>query len=131
VAGRLVNSYRPHWDPVPAGHQHFTLDLSHTATSGSDALNMLRRMGSRLAHLHLADGSGSSKDEHLVPGRGRQPCAEVLQILAQEDLDGEAFGGSVILEISTRAVKAEQRRVDVAEALAFARRHLSPVGAGG
>ena len=127
VAGRLVNSYRPHWDPVPAGHQHFTLDLSHTATSGSDALNMLQRMGSRLSHLHLADGSGAPKDEHLVPGRGNQPCGEVLRILAQDELQGEPFTGAVILEISTRAVKGEQRRVDVAEALAFARQHLSPV----
>ncbi len=127
VAGRLVNSYRPHWDPVPAGHAHFTLDLSHTATSGSDALDMLHRMGSRLAHLHLADGSGSAKDEHLVPGRGGQPCAEVLRLLARDDLQGEPFSGAVILEISTRAVKAEQRRIDVAEALAFARQHLSPV----
>ncbi len=124
VAGRLVNSYRPHWDPVPAGHANFTLDLSHTATSGSDALDMLRRMGSRLAHLHLADGSGSSKDEHLVPGRGGQPCAEVLTILADGELDDEKFRGAVILEISTRAVEADQRRVDIAEALAFARRHL-------
>lgn len=125
VAGRLVNSYRPHWDPVPAGHQHFTLDLSHTATSGSDALDMFHRMGSGLAHLHLADGSGSAKDEHLVPGRGAQPCAEILRLLADSDLDGEAFTGSVILEISTRAVGPEQRLVDVAEALAFARMHLA------
>ncbi len=130
VAGRLVNSYRPHWDPVPAGHQHYTLDLSHTATSGSDALVMLRRMGSRLAHLHLADGSGSAKDEHLVPGRGGQPCAEVLRILASGDLDGAPFGGAVVLEISTRSVDAEQRRIDVAEALAFARRHLAPATSG-
>jgi len=125
VAGRLVNSYRPHWDPVPAGHQYFTLDLSHTATSGSDAMNMLRRMGSRLAHLHLADGSGSAKDEHLVPGRGAQPCAEVLQRLAAGNPDGVPFTGSVILEISTKAVNNDQRRVDVAESLAFAREHLT------
>lgn len=125
VAGRMVNSYRPHWDPVPAGHQHFTLDLSHTATSGSDALAMLRRMGSRLSHLHLADGSGSSKDEHLVPGRGGQPCAEVLRILGAEALDGQPFTGSVVLEISTRNADADQRRVDIAEALAFTREHLS------
>ena len=30
-------------------------------------------MGSRLGHLHLADGSGSTKDEHLVPGRVASP----------------------------------------------------------
>lgn len=131
IAGRLVNSYRPHWDPVPAGHQHYTLDLSHTATSGSDALAMLERMGPRLSHLHLADGSGSTRDEHLVPGRGGQPCAEVLQILSTETFGGRPFAGSVVLEISTRNVDAAQRRVDIAEALAFAREHLSvPTGSG-
>jgi len=126
VAGRLVNSYRPHWDPVPAGHQHFTLDLSHTATSGSDAMDMYHRMGSRLAHLHLTDGSGSAKDEHLVPGRGDQPCAEILADLASPTRVHGRFTGSVILEISTRAVKAQQRRIDVAQSLAFARWHLQP-----
>jgi sugar phosphate isomerase/epimerase len=131
VAGRLVNSYRPHWDPVPAGHQHYTLDLSHTATSDSDALAMLGRMGSRLAHLHLADGSGSNRDEHLVPGRGGQPCAEVLQILSGHGQDRAPFGGSVVLEISTRNVDADQRRIDIAEALAFAREHLSVSAAPG
>lgn len=131
VAGRLVNSYRPHWDPIPAGHQHYTLDLSHTATSGSDALAMLNRMGSRLAHLHLADGSGSSRDEHLVPGRGGQPCAEALRILRDEKLDGRPFTGSVVLEISTRNDDADQRRIDIAEALAFAREHLSVSAAPG
>ena len=131
VAGRLVNSYRPHWDPVPAGHQHYTLDLSHTATSDSDALAMLDRMGSRLSHLHLADGSGSNRDEHLVPGRGGQPCAEVLQILSGQGPGREPFDGSVVLEISTRNADADQRRVDIAEALAFARLHLSVSAAPG
>ena len=125
VARTRVNPYRPHWDPTPAGHDHFTLDLSHTATSGSDALEMLGRMGSRLDHLHLTDGSGSSRDEHLVPGRGSQPCAEVLRhIAARERASGTPFAGAVVLEISTRSVDAEQRRVDVAESLAFARKHL-------
>lgn len=120
LAGRLVNTYRPHWDPVPAGHQHFTLDLSHTATSQSEAMVELERMGSGLAHLHLADGSGSTKDEHLVPGRGTQPCGQVLETLAAQD-----FGGAVIVEISTRTVAPDQRWVDLDESLQFARRHLA------
>ncbi|WP_255498184.1 sugar phosphate isomerase/epimerase [Nakamurella sp. PAMC28650] len=124
VAGRWVNSYRPHWDPVSARHQHFTLDLSHTATSDSDAMDMFARMGSHLAHLHLTDGSGSSKDEHLVPGRGGQPCAEILAALSAPDRVDGPFRGSVIVEISTRATTGDQRRIDVAESLAFAREHL-------
>ena len=29
-------------------------------------------LGDRLTHIHLTDGTGSAKDEHLVPGRGTQ-----------------------------------------------------------
>lgn len=120
VRGAVVNSYRPHWNPVSAGHRWFTLDLSHTATSGTDAIELASVMGDRLAHLHLADGSGSTKDEHLVPGRGAQPCAEILDMLVRNE-----FRGSVVLEISTRGLDRADREVDLAEALSFARLHLA------
>jgi sugar phosphate isomerase/epimerase len=120
VRGAVVNSYRPHWNPVSAGHRWFTLDLSHTATSRTDALELAGVMGDRLAHLHLGDGSGSTKDEHLVPGRGNQPCAEILELLARN-----GFDGSVVVEISTRGMDREEREVDLAQALSFARLHLA------
>ena len=82
--------------------------------------NWPRSMGARLGHLHLADGSGSAKDEHLVPGRGNQPCAEILECLARN-----GFDGSVVVEISTRGVDREEREIDLAEALSFARLHLA------
>ena len=62
--------YSPGFDPTVAGHRHYTLDLSHTAAAGEDAMALLDRMGPGLAHVHLADGSGAARDEHLVPGRG-------------------------------------------------------------
>ncbi|MBM9477965.1 sugar phosphate isomerase/epimerase [Nakamurella flavida] len=120
VRGLLVNTYRPHWNPVSAGHRWFTLDLSHTATSGNDAREMAAAMGRRLGHLHLADGSGSVRDEHLVPGRGGQPCAEVLEGLA-----AQGFDGSVVVEISTRGSDHADREYDLAESLSFARLHLA------
>jgi sugar phosphate isomerase/epimerase len=117
---RSVEAYLPHWDPVDQPYDHVTLDLSHTATSGSDAMAMAEALGPRLAHIHLADGLGSSRDEHLVPGRGTQPCAELLEALAVQE-----FSGSVIVEVSTRRVSDEQRESDLAESLAFARLHLA------
>lgn len=111
-----VNAYRPHWNPVPFGHRYFTLDLSHTATAGVDALAMMDQMGEALVHLHLTDGGGSTKDEHLVPGRGGQPCAEVLESLA-----ANGFRGSVCVEISTRGISRKQREADLVQSLAFAR----------
>jgi sugar phosphate isomerase/epimerase len=120
VRGSWVNTYRPHWNPVPAGHHWFTLDLSHTATSGVDALDMAKRMGSGLGHVHLGDGSGSARDEHLVPGRGTQPCSELL-----EGLSRNGFAGSVVVEITTRGADLQERETDLAEALSFARLHLA------
>jgi len=122
---REIEAYLPHWDPVPQPYEHVTLDLSHTATSGSDAMDMVRRLGPRLTHLHLADGVGSPRDEHLVPGRGGQPCGEVLEALAARD-----YAGSVVVEVSTRRVGEAQRELDLAEALAFARLHLATTAAG-
>lgn len=117
--------YTPGFDPTTAGHEHYTLDLSHTAASGSDALAMLDRMGSGLTHLHLTDGSGSARDEHLVPGRGGQPCAEVCQRLADS-----RFGGVVVLEVSTRRCRTRYERTALlAESLLFARLHLQPTAA--
>ncbi len=122
VRRQEASVYRPHWDPlVGGGHRWYTLDLSHTATAGVDALEELDRMGSKLGHLHLADGSGSALDEHLVPGRGTQPCAEVLEILAEQH-----FSGAVIVEIGTRRETPAERELSIAEALTFARLNLVP-----
>ena len=85
-----------------------------------DALVLAERMGSGLSHVHLADGTGIPKDEHLVPGRGGQPCAELLETLTRNGFDGQ-----IVLEINTRrAVAPVQRAKDLAEALLFARLHL-------
>ncbi len=118
--GREMQAYLPGWDPVDLDYAHVTLDLSHTATAGSDAMAMRTGLGDRLAHVHLADGSGSFKDEHLVPGRGEQPCAQFL-----EDLADDGYDGSIVLEVGTRKCTPEERELDLAEALAFARFHFA------
>ena len=121
AVNREFAAYQPSWDVRDDDYRHTTLDLSHTSVSQSDALEMARDLGDRLVHVHLADGSGSSLDEHLVPGRGGQPCAELLQALG-----GSGFDGQVVVEISTRkaADRAERER-DLRHALAFARGHLA------
>ncbi len=122
VRGREVSAYQPSWDVASDGepYPHYTLDLSHTAVSQSDAIAMLDAMGPRLAHLHVADGVGTGRDEHLVPGRGDQPCAEVLERMA-----AHGFTGHVVVEVNTRrAMDRAEREADLAEALAFCRLHL-------
>ena len=118
---REMLAYAPGWDVTDEAYRHFTIDLSHVSTSRVDAFEMVDRMGDRLAHVHLADGSGSGKDEHLIPGRGNQPCAELLERLARTGFDGH-----VVLEVNTRrSGSPAEREADLAEALAFTRLHLA------
>jgi sugar phosphate isomerase/epimerase len=122
---REIAAYSPGWDVRDEDYAHTVVDLSHTAVSGTDALTLITDLGDRVRHVHLADGSGSARDEHLVPGRGTQPCAEVLTDLAQR-----GFDGTVVVEVSTRrAATRAEREADLAESLAFARRHLGELGA--
>lgn len=119
--GREVTPYAPDWDPTEEDVRHFTIDLSHTSVSQSDAMDMATRMSDRLAHVHIADGLGGPRDEHLVPGRGSQPCGILLETLARQ-----GFDGSVVVEINTRrADSRSEREADLAEALAFTRLHLA------
>ncbi len=127
AGGNEVVTYSPHWDPTTLDVPHVTLDLSHTAASGSDALAMAGELivTGRLAHVHLADGTGTPTgpipDEHLVPGRGGQPCGELLSLLT-----ATGYQGVVVAEIKTNRAPTKQDRVaDLAESLAFARKHLA------
>jgi len=99
-----VSGYAPHWDPTILDVPNVTLDLSHTAASSSDAIAMANE---------------------LVPGRGKQPCAELLRGIA-----ATGYRGMVVAEINTRrAATREDRLADLAETLAFARNHLASVPA--
>src|SRR5215472_607887 len=122
AGGAEVAAYAPHWNPLLMDSPHVTLDLSHTATSGSDAFAMAEQLGDRLAHVHMADGTGvPNRDEHLVPGRGTQPCAPLLEKLA-----ADGYPGMVVLEVNTRRATTREARIgDLTEALDFTRRHLA------
>jgi sugar phosphate isomerase/epimerase len=119
--GGEVKAYMPGWDPTVLDYDDLTLDLSHASTSSQKSLELAREWGDRLKHVHLTDGSGSVKDEHLVPGRGDQQASKVLEYLAERD-----FSGHVVLEINSRKSETRaQREADLAESLAFARLHLA------
>lgn len=114
---REMQVYQPGWDPAGQDYRNATIDLSHAATAKSDPVAMARTLGDRLRHIHMADGNGSAKDEHLVPGRGTQPCVELLEHLAEQD-----FRGHIVVEINTRrAGTREGRELALLESLAFVR----------
>ncbi|MEW2522298.1 sugar phosphate isomerase/epimerase family protein [Actinacidiphila alni] len=126
---REMQAYAPDWDVTRHDYPDLTIDFSHAATSRTEPFGLLAAMGDRLAHVHLGDSTGSAKDEHLVPGRGTLPCAELLTELAASGYDGH-----VVVEVTTRrAMSTAEREADLAEALAFTRLHYAapaPVGGG-
>jgi sugar phosphate isomerase/epimerase len=116
---RGTEMYLPGWDPSTEPYANTTIDLSHAAIAHDDVIEMAERMGDSLRHVHLTDGSGSAKDEHLVPGRGVMKAGEFLRHLA-----GTSFAGAIVLEINTRrCTSREEREADLRESLAFAREH--------
>ncbi|WP_051973178.1 sugar phosphate isomerase/epimerase [Cryobacterium sp. MLB-32] len=127
-AGKGFKAYSPSWDTTTMDCDAVTLDFSHCALSGYDSLEMATALGSRLRHVHLCDGSGSLEDgrvydEHLLPGQGNEPVAEVLTMLATA-----RWTGAIVAEVNTRKAKTEQERRDLLrETLAFARRHTARV----
>jgi len=119
---RQMEVYVPGWDPSEQDYANTTIDLSHSATSRSNPVDMAKRLGPRLRHIHLTDGTGSAKDEHLVPGRGHQPVAELLEHLASV-----GFAGHIVVEINTRkAGNRQARELDLVESLAFTRLNFAP-----
>ncbi len=125
IGGRGLRAYSPGWDPTLMDCDSMTLDFSHAALSGRDSLDLALAMGRRLRHVHLCDGSGSVDegrmfDEHLIPGHGREPVAEVLGHLAALDWEG-----SLIAEVNTRAAASDRARLDMLEeTVQFARRNI-------
>jgi sugar phosphate isomerase/epimerase len=118
---RGMEMYLPGWDPSGEAYANTTIDLSHAAIARSDPIEMAERLGDRLRHIHLTDGSGSAKDEHLVPGRGTTGAAPFLRHLARTGFEGE-----IVVEINTRKCAGrEEREADLRESLEFAREHFA------
>ena len=118
---RGAEMYLPGWDPSEEPYANTTIDLSHAAIAHSDVIEMAERLGDRLRHVHLTDGSGSAKDEHLVPGRGAMGAAAFLRHLVKVGFDGE-----IVVEINTRRCNSrEEREADLRESLEFARSHCA------
>ncbi len=121
ASSRGMEMYLPGWDPSSEPYANTTIDLSHAAIARSDPVAMAERLGGRLRHIHLTDGTGSAKDEHLVPGRGTIGAAEFLRHLAAVGFDGE-----IVVEINTRKCRdTADREADLRESLEFAREHAA------
>lgn len=117
---REVLVYYPDWNPLDEDYDNLTFDFSHASTAGMNALDTVSEIFDKLRHVHLTDGAGSLKDEHLIPGAGTMPVAETLQYLAKQN-----WAGDVVVEVNTRFVRRQSTREKMlADSIAFARTHL-------
>ena len=118
-------AYEPSWETITSVTSNITLDFSHSALSGLNALRTVKDLGNKVSHIHLCDGFGTKTkngiektkvfDEHLPPGAGNQPVKETLQFLADHD-----WHGSIVSEINTRKYKTyEEKRTVLANAVTF------------
>jgi sugar phosphate isomerase/epimerase len=76
---------------------HVVLDTSHAAVARHDPIEVRRRFGDRLRHVHLSDNAGRGWDSHLPPGRG---VLDLDGFLA--DLGAGSYAGAVSLEVDLR-----------------------------
>jgi sugar phosphate isomerase/epimerase len=79
------------------GLPDLVLDTSHAAVARHDLLEVRRRFGDRLRHVHLSDNAGKGWDSHLPPGQGILDLDSFLN-----DLAGDGYRGSVSLEVDLR-----------------------------
>ena len=89
-------------DSTNLSYDHLVLDLSHAATAQMNSRTLVDLWGSRLRHIHLTDGSGTFKDEHLLPGQGNQHAWEVIERAVTGGFDGD-----IVLEVNTRKFSGE------------------------
>ena len=88
------------------GLPHLVLDTSHAAVAEHDPVEVRRRFGERLRHVHLSDNAGRGWDSHLPPGDG------VLDLDAFcDDLVGSDYSGAVSLEVDLRTYLTDPVRL--------------------
>ena len=89
------------------GIRHLVLDTSHAAVAKHDLLEVRRRFGDRLRHVHLSDNAGHGWDSHLPPGEGVLPLGRFL-----DDLVASGYDKTISLEVDLRRYLTEQARLD-------------------
>jgi sugar phosphate isomerase/epimerase len=80
------------------------LDTSHAAVAGHDLLEVRRRFGGRLRHVHLSDNAGKGWDSHLpVYQEGVLPLGGFL-----DDVAADGFAGAISIELDLRPWMADE-----------------------
>ena len=93
LAGRDVTFHANQDLDELEGLPHLVLDTSHAAVARHDPIEVRRRFGDRLRHVHLSDNAGKGWDSHLPPGRWRSRHGRVPGRPGQQRLPGRRHAG--------------------------------------
>lgn len=88
------------------GLPHLVLDTSHAAVAEHDPIEVRRRFGDRLRHVHLSDNAGKGWDSHLPPGQGVLDLDAFCDVLA-----ADGYRGAVSLEVDLRTYLTDPARL--------------------
>ena len=106
VAGRDVTLHSDQDLDELEGLPHLVLDTSHAAVARHDPIEVRRRFGERVRHVHLSDNAGKGWDSHLPPGDGVLDTDGFLDDLAASDYDGD-----ITLEVDLRRFLTDADRL--------------------
>lgn len=112
--GREVRPYLFNGPGPLATFQQLTLDTSHVGADRADLLEFYGATRGQVAHLHLSDSTMTKGDEHLLPGAGVLPLADLAAEMVKD-----GFAGHVVLEIAIGRMSEQQRDDGAADARAW------------
>lgn len=114
--GRRVDTFTWSDDPGLGAFAALTLDTSHVGAARQDLLAVYDGMRGRVRHLHLSDSTSTRGDEHLPPGAGTLPLAELADAMVADGYDG-----AVVLEVAIRRLPEGTRTATATECQEWAR----------
>ena len=93
--GRTVEPYLGNDDVAFGGYSAVTLDTSHVGAARQVLLDRYELVRDRVRHLHLSDSTSTRGDEHLPPGQGTLPLADLAAAMVADGFDGQ-----IVLEVA-------------------------------
>lgn len=89
-----------------APFHHVVLDTSHLGVAGEDVLGTYLALREQVAHLHVSDHRGGTRDSHAPLGHGRLPLGALLRQLGEDERRGVGAAGrgqtAITLELDCR-----------------------------
>jgi sugar phosphate isomerase/epimerase len=88
VGGRPVRFHRYTTAEHLAPFHHVVLDTSHLGVAGEDLVTTYLALREQVAHLHVSDHRGGTRDSHAPLGHGRLPLGAFLHQVGEDERRG-------------------------------------------